>query len=84
MCFCAYLWRRQTSCSLRTYREHGEFTGCAALTVRRWSEGVPLRAGQLIDQSRVDQGHLPLCGDVVTWEISTSGRNKAMESSGRA
>lgn len=68
------LWRRQASCSIGTHREHGEFPGCAALALWRGSEGAPLWAGQRFDQGRVDQGHLPLCGDVVTWEISTSGR----------
>lgn len=30
-------------------------------------------AGQLVDQSRVDQRHLPLCGEVVTREVPASG-----------
>lgn len=71
-----YLWRRQASSSLRTYRQHSELPGCAALTVRRWSEGIPLLVGQHVYQLRVDQGHFPLSGDVVTREISISGVKK--------
>lgn len=74
-----YLWRWQASSSLRTHREHGEFLGCAALTVWRRSEGVPFWASQPIYQDRVNQGHLPLRGDVVTWEISICGRNWPMQ-----
>lgn len=69
-----YLWRWQASCSFRAHRQHSEFLGCAALTVWRGSEGVPLWTSQHIFQSRVNQGYLPLCGDVVTGEISASWR----------
>lgn len=72
----AYLWRWEASSSLRTYGQHGELPGCAALTVWRRSERIPLGVGQLVYQQRVDQGHLPLGGDVVTGEISISGGNK--------
>lgn len=75
----AYLRRWQASSSLWTYGQHCELPGCAALTVWRWSERIPLCGGQLVYQHRVDQGHFPLSGDVVTGEISISGgykRNK--------
>lgn len=68
----ANLWRWQASSSLGANGQHGELLGCAAPTVWRWSEGIPLRAGQHVYQHRVDQGHLPLSGDVVTREISIS------------
>lgn len=66
------LWRWQASSSLGTHGQHGELPGCAALTVWRWSEGIPLWAGQCVYQHWVDQGHLPLSGDVITREISIS------------
>lgn len=75
---CIYLWWRQTSSSLGTHRKHGEFPGCAALTLWRWPEGVPLWPLQHLYQGRVDQRHLPLRSDVVTWEISARGRIWAM------
>lgn len=68
-----YLWRWQASSSLGTNGQHGELPGCAALTVWRRSQRIPLWAGQLVYQHRVDQGHFPLSGDVVTGEISISG-----------
>lgn len=71
-----YLWRWQASSSLRTYGQHRELPGRAALTVWRWSESIPLRVGQPVYQHRVDQGHFPLSGDVVTREISISGVKK--------
>lgn len=71
-----YLWRWQTSSSLRTDGQHGELPGCAALTAWRWLERIPLRRGQPVYQLRVDQGHFPLSGDVVTGEISISGSRK--------
>lgn len=72
----AYLWRWQASSSIRTYGQHGELPGYAALTVWRWSQRIPLWDGQLVYQHRVDQGHFPLSSDVVTGEISISGGYK--------
>lgn len=74
-----YLGRWQSSSSLWAHRQHGEFPDCAALTVWRRSEGVPLWTSQHVLQIRVNQGYLPLCGDVVTGEISTNGRRWVMK-----
>lgn len=72
-CQLCHLWRWQASGSIRTHRKHSEFLWCAALALWRRSQGGPLCAGQHIYQGRVNQGHLPFCGDVVTWELSANG-----------
>lgn len=76
--YVTYLWRWQPSSSIRTHRKHGKFCRCAALALWRRSQGAPLCASQHFYESRVDQRHLPFCGDVVTWEISSNGGKELM------
>lgn len=68
---------RQASGSLCTLGEHGEFGRSAALTLWRRSEVGPLWTLQSFYEGGAHQGHLPLCGDVITREIPAEGRKES-------
>ena len=60
----------QASGPLWTRGQHGEFLWHAALAVGWGPQGVPQGPLQGLDEGRADQGHIPICGDVVAGEVS--------------